>query len=65
MDPDYVAEQAHLEKVKREHGLAKAVKSDDAEVPAYFWDKEICQGEASEEMAKALSKFRAFFMLGC
>jgi hypothetical protein len=51
-----------LEKVKREHGLAKAVKSDDAEVPVHFWDKEICRGEASDEMAKALSKFRAFFM---
>ncbi len=51
-----------MEKVKWEHGLAKAFKSDDAEVPVHFWDKEICSGEASEEMARALSKFRAFFI---
>ncbi len=61
-DPDYVAKQARLEKVKWEHGLARTVKSDDAEVPVHFWDKDICRGEASELMAKALSKFRAFFM---
>jgi hypothetical protein len=62
LDPDYIAEQTRLEKVKREHGLAKAVKLDDAEVPVHFWDKEICRGEASEEMARALLKFRAFFI---
>jgi hypothetical protein len=33
-----------LERLKREHNLAKAVKSDDAEVPIYIWDNAICGG---------------------
>ena len=62
LDPDHVAEQAHLEKVKQEHRLAKAVKSDDVELPVHFWDKEICREVASEEVTKALATFREFFM---
>ncbi len=34
-----------LDKVKKEHDLAKAVKADDAQVPVYLWDKAVCRKE--------------------
>lgn len=49
---------ARLEKIKREHDLAKAVKSDDAEVPRHLWDERIFQGPISEEQMKALGTMR-------
>jgi hypothetical protein len=33
-----------LERLKREHNLAKAVKLDNAEVPIHIWDNENCGG---------------------
>ncbi len=35
------ANAERLERIKSEHNLAKAVKSDNAEVPIHIWDKAI------------------------
>ena len=42
-------------KLKQEHGLAKAVKSDDAEVPVDLWDQAVCRSPPSEVEKKALT----------
>ena len=48
--------------IKKAHDLAKAVKSDDAEVPKHLWDAAVCHGPPSPEQAKALSTLRLFMM---
>jgi hypothetical protein len=42
-------EQEILNFLKKEHDLAKAVKSDDASVPEHLWDFAVCLGEPSAE----------------
>ena len=37
-----------LNKLKKEHDIAKAVKSDDAEVPVHLWDYAVMRGEPLE-----------------
>ena len=65
---DEVAEEvepvhkARLDRIKREHDLAKAVKSDDAEVPVHIWYEAICGVEPSQECCRALAVLRAFMV---
>jgi hypothetical protein len=35
--------------LKKEHDLAKAVKSDDAEVPVFLWDNAVCGDKTSTQ----------------
>ncbi len=51
-----------LDKVKKEHDLAKAVKADDAQVPVYVWDKVVCRREPSDGELKALFIICSFFL---
>ena len=44
-------------KLKQEHGLAKAVKSDDAVAPVDLWDQAVCRGPPSEVKKNALTVF--------
>ena len=46
--------------LKKEHNLAKAVKSDDAEVDVHSWDYRVCRSEPTGEQVKALNKLRKF-----
>ena len=55
-------EQELFKAIKKAHDLAKAVKSDDAEVPKHLWDVAVCRGPPSPEQAKALSTMRIFMM---
>jgi len=43
--------------------LAKAVKSDDAEVPVDLWDQAVCRAPPSEVEKKALTSLRDFVLL--
>jgi hypothetical protein len=52
------ADEEWLEWIKREQDLAKAVKSDNAEVPIHIWDEAIFRGEASEEMQESTRVLR-------
>ena len=45
-------------KLKKEHNIAKAVKSDDAQVFVRSWDYRVCRGEPTGEQVKALGKLR-------
>ena len=45
-------------KLKQEHDLAKAVKSDDAKVPQDLWDQAVCRAPPSEVEKKALTNIR-------
>ena len=47
-------------KLKKEHNLAWAVKSDDAEVDIHSWDCRVCRGEPTGEKVRALNKLRKF-----
>jgi hypothetical protein len=49
-----------FDKLKKEQDLAKAIKSNDAEVPVLLWDKAVCQGEPLEEQKKAPSLLSLF-----
>ena len=49
-------------KLKQEHDLAKAVKSDDAEVPVDLWDQAVCISPPSEVEKKALTVMRDFML---
>jgi hypothetical protein len=49
-------------KLKQEHNLAKAVKSDDAEVPRELWDQAMCRAPPSEVETKALTTLRGFML---
>ena len=51
-----------LDQVKLQHDLAKAVKSDDAEVPVHLWNAKICRGPVSAEQAKSLDVLRSFLL---
>ncbi len=51
-----------LDKVKKEHDLAKAFKADDVQVPVYLWDKAVCRREPSDGELKALSILCSFFL---
>ncbi|KAL3826345.1 hypothetical protein ACHAXA_003669 [Cyclostephanos tholiformis] len=57
-----IEEDEVLKAIKKAHDLAKAVKSDDAEVPKHLWDIVVCRGPPSPEHAKALSTLRLFMM---
>jgi hypothetical protein len=48
--------------LKGEHDQAKAVKSDDAEVPVHWWDAAVCRGQPTEKQVSALSVLRTFFL---
>jgi hypothetical protein len=50
-------------KLKMEHDLAMAVKSDDAEVLIYLWDQAVWKGPPSEAEKAALVTLR-WCMLG-
>ena len=43
-----------VEHMKKEHDLAKAVKSDDAEVPTHLWNDKVCRGPATLHQAASL-----------
>ena len=51
------AQRDSLQRVKEEKDFAKAVKSDEAEVPVYLWNRRI-HGVSKEERDKALTGFR-------
>ena len=46
--------------LKREHDHAKAVKSDDAEVPVHWWDVDVCRGKPTKAQESALTVLREF-----
>ena len=58
----YARAQMRLEGIKRDPALAKAVKSDDAEVPVHLWNKRICHGPFTAKQADALETIRSFFL---
>ncbi len=49
-----------LDKLKEEHDMAKAVKSDDARVPVHLWDKGMVGHEPTDDQKEALSMIRIF-----
>ena len=49
-----------MNQLRRDHGDAKAVKSDDAEVPEYIWNEAVCNGPPSTEELGALAVLRKF-----
>ncbi len=55
-------DQELFKAIKKAHDLAKAVKSDDSEVPKHLWDVAVCRGPPSLEQAKALSTLRVFML---
>jgi len=57
------SERELFAKLKQEHDLAKAVKSDDAEVPVDLWDQAVCRAPPSEVEKKALTSLRDFVLL--
>jgi hypothetical protein len=54
--------KSRLNRIKREHDLAKAVKSNNAEVPAHIWDEAICKAEPPQELQRALEVLHAFML---
>jgi hypothetical protein len=48
--------------IKREHDLAKAVKSDDTEVPLHKWDEAICGEPPSKKQQKVVQVMRKFML---
>ena len=60
---------AVLDKIKAEHDQAKAVKSDDAQVPRHHWDEQIFPGPVSEELQALLDGARGtvlkVYVVGC
>ena len=55
-------DQELLRAIKKAHNLAKAVKSDDAEVPKHLWDAAVCRGPSSPNQARALAVLRVFML---
>ncbi len=49
-------------KLKQEHDLAKAVKSDDAEVNVELWDQAVCKGPPSDAERKALATIHGYML---
>jgi len=56
------ADQTLFDTIKKEHDLAKAVKSDDAEIPKHLWDIAVCCGPPTLEQTKALTTIRVFML---
>ena len=54
--------QERIDQMKLQHDLAKAVKSDDAEVPVHLWNTKICRGPASAKQAKSSDVLRSFLL---
>ena len=54
---------AYLDSIRRSHDLAKAVKSDDAQVPVHIWDHQVCGREPTMSETQALGVLRARWML--
>ena len=54
--------QDRIDQMKLQHDLAKAVKSDNAEVPIHLWDAKICRGPVSSKQANSLNVLRSFFL---
>jgi hypothetical protein len=54
--------KSRLDRIKREHDLAKAVKSNDAEVLVHIWDEAICSAELPQELRRALEVLLAFML---
>jgi hypothetical protein len=54
--------KSRLDRIKREHNLAKAVKSNNAEVPVHIWDEAICGAKLPQELRRALEVLRAFML---
>lgn len=50
---------ALLDSIKQARDLAKAVKSDDAEVPVHLWNGKVCRRSPTITEASALDKIRA------
>ena len=57
-----VSSLERLDRIKKEHDLAKAVKSDDAEVPIHLWDKRICRGKPTTTQVEKLAILRDFIL---
>ncbi len=55
-------EQEILNVLKKEHDLAKAVKSDNASVPKHLWDFTVSLGEPSAEQTKAITTLRTLML---
>ncbi len=51
-------EQGILSALRKEHDLAKAIKSNDAAVPKHLWDIATCRGPQSTAQTKALTTLR-------
>ncbi len=49
-----------LNKLKEEHDMAKAVKSDDARVPVHLWGERVVGRELTEEEKEALHTIKLF-----
>ncbi len=54
--------KSRLDRIKREHNLAKAMKSNNAEVPIHIWDEAICRAKPPQELRRALEVLRAFLL---
>ena len=54
--------QKRLDRIKREHDLAKAVKADDAEVPVHLWDERVCRAKPSTIQVAKLQVLRSFIL---
>ena len=61
-DTPSLPERDLFAKLKQEHDLAKAVKSDNAEVPVDLWDQAVCRAPPSEVEKKALTVMRDFML---
>jgi hypothetical protein len=57
------SERELFAKLKQEHDLAKAVKSDNTEVPVDLWDQAVCRAPPSEVEKKALTVMRDFMLV--
>ena len=58
--PNLQASDEMLEKHRHNHNDAKAVKSNDAEVPVHIWDEAVCHEQPSERELGALKTLRDF-----
>ncbi len=61
-EEELTQDQELLNAIKKAHDLAKAVKSDDAEVPKHLWDAAVCRGPPSTDQARALAALRVFML---
>ena len=62
VDGRLLSSQERWDIAKNGHDLAKAVKSDDAEVPVHMWDIKVCRGPPTERQIEKLAIMREFFM---